>query len=113
MRSPDRKWTLCSPIMAPNLSGIAATDQARALELAELALDFALKHLKPQGNFLVKVFQGAAFEGFLKNLRSRFRRVTVRKPEASRSRSSEVYLLAKRCCGKRETWAWCRLLRCG
>ena len=81
--------------LAPNLSGIAATDQARALELAELALDFALKHLKPQGNFLVKSFQGAAFEGFLKNLRSRFRTVAVRKPDASRSRSSEVYLLAK------------------
>jgi 23S rRNA (uridine2552-2'-O)-methyltransferase len=81
--------------LAPNLSGIAATDQARALELAELALDFALKHLKPQGKFLVKAFQGAAFEGFLKILRSRFRTVAVRKPEASRSRSSEVYLLAK------------------
>jgi 23S rRNA (uridine2552-2'-O)-methyltransferase len=81
--------------LAPNLSGIAATDQARALELAELALDFALKHLKPQGKFLVKTFQGAAFEGFLKVLRSRFRTVTARKPEASRSRSSEVYLLAK------------------
>jgi 23S rRNA (uridine2552-2'-O)-methyltransferase len=71
------------------------TDQARALELAELALDFALKHLKPQGKLLVKSFQGAAFEGFLRNLRSRFRTVTVRKPEASRSRSSEVYLLAQ------------------
>jgi 23S rRNA (uridine2552-2'-O)-methyltransferase len=81
--------------LAPNLSGIAATDQARALELAELALDFALKHLKPRGNFLVKSFQGAAFEGFLKNLRSRFRSVAVRKPDASRSRSSEVYLLAR------------------
>jgi 23S rRNA (uridine2552-2'-O)-methyltransferase len=81
--------------LAPNLSGIAATDQARALELAELALDFALKHLKPRGNFLVKSFQGAAFEGFLKNLRSRFRTVAVRKPDASRSRSSEVYLLAR------------------
>jgi len=81
--------------LAPNLTGIAATDQARALELTELALGFALKHLKPQGKFMVKVFQGAAFEGFLKNLRSRFRTVTVRKPEASRSRSSEVYLLAE------------------
>lgn len=81
--------------LAPNLSGIAATDQARALELAELALDFAVKHLKPQGKFLVKSFQGAAFEGFLKNLRSRFRTVAVRKPDASRSRSREVYLLAK------------------
>ena len=81
--------------LAPNLSGIAATDQARALELAELALDFALKHLKPRVNFLVKSCQGAAFEGFLKNLRSRFRSVAVRKPDASRSRSSEVYLLAR------------------
>jgi 23S rRNA (uridine2552-2'-O)-methyltransferase len=82
--------------MAPNISGIPSSDQARMLELAELALDFALKHLKPQGNFLVKVFQGAAFEPFLKTLRSRFASVAVRKPEASRSRSTEVYVLGKR-----------------
>jgi len=81
--------------MAPNLSGIAVSDQARALELAELALDFALKHLKPQGNFLVKTFQGAGFDSFLKTLRSRFGSVAVRKPDASRSRSSEVYLVGK------------------
>ena len=81
--------------MAPNLSGIPATDQARALELAELARDFALKHLKPQGNFLVKAFQGAGFEDFVKSLRQQFRTVAVRKPEASRSRSREVYVLAK------------------
>ena len=81
--------------MAPNMSGIAASDQARALELAELALDFALKHLKPQGNFLVKTFQGAGFDSFLKTLRSRFNLVAVRKPGASRSRSSEVYLVGK------------------
>jgi 23S rRNA (uridine2552-2'-O)-methyltransferase len=81
--------------MAPNLSGIAMSDQARALELAELALEFALKHLKPQGNFLVKTFQGAGFEGFLKEFRARFRSVAVRKPEASRSRSNEVYLVGK------------------
>jgi len=81
--------------MAPNLSGIPSSDQARMLELAELALEFSLKHLKPQGNFLVKVFQGAGFEPFLKTLRSRFASVAVRKPEASRSRSSEVYLLGK------------------
>jgi len=81
--------------MAPNLSGIPATDQARALELAELARDFALKHLKPQGNFLVKAFQGAGFEDFVKSLRRQFRTVAVRKPEASRSRSREVYVLAK------------------
>jgi 23S rRNA (uridine2552-2'-O)-methyltransferase len=81
--------------MAPNLSGIPASDQARALDLAQLALEFALKHLKPQGNFLVKAFQGAGFESFLKALRVRFKAVAVRKPEASRSRSSEVYLVGK------------------
>jgi 23S rRNA (uridine2552-2'-O)-methyltransferase len=90
-----QKLDLVLSDLAPNLTGIAVTDQARTLELAELALDFALKHLKPQGNFLVKAFQGADFQGFLKNLRSRFRTVAVRKPEASRSRSNEVYLLAK------------------
>ncbi len=81
--------------MAPNLSGIAITDQARALALAELALDFALKHLKPQGNLLVKTFHGAAYEGLLKALRLRFHKVLTRKPEASRSRSREVYVVAK------------------
>ena len=81
--------------MAPNLSGIAVSDQARAMELAELALDFALKHLKPKGNFLVKTFQGTGFESFLKTLRSHFSSVAVRKPDASRSRSSEVYLVGK------------------
>jgi len=81
--------------MAPNLSGIASSDQAQALELAELALDFALKHMKPKGNFLVKTFQGAGFEEYLRNLRGRFSAVAVRKPEASRDRSREVYLLGK------------------
>jgi 23S rRNA (uridine2552-2'-O)-methyltransferase len=81
--------------MAPNLSGIASSDQARAMDLAQLALHFALKHMKPQGNFLVKTFQGAGFEDYLKMLRSRFLAVVVRKPEASRDRSREVYLLGK------------------
>jgi 23S rRNA (uridine2552-2'-O)-methyltransferase len=81
--------------MGPNLSGIATVDQARALELAELARDFALKHLKLQGNLLLKTFHGAGYEGFLKDLRKRFHAVTTRKPAASRSRSSEVYVLAK------------------
>jgi 23S rRNA (uridine2552-2'-O)-methyltransferase len=81
--------------MAPNISGVPSSDQARAIELAELALDFALKHLKPKGNFLVKTFQGAGFESFLKTMRSRFAAVAVRKPDASRSRSSEVYLVGK------------------
>jgi 23S rRNA (uridine2552-2'-O)-methyltransferase len=79
--------------MAPNISGVASADQARAMHLAELALEFALEHLKPDGSFLVKVFQGAGFEEFLKLMRSRFARVVTRKPKASRDRSSEVYLL--------------------
>ena len=81
--------------MAPNLTGIASSDQAQALELAELALDFARKHMKPKGNFLVKTFQGAGFEEYLRSLRGRFSAVAVRKPEASRDRSREVYLLGK------------------
>ncbi|MBI5430334.1 MAG: 23S rRNA (uridine(2552)-2'-O)-methyltransferase RlmE [Nitrosomonadales bacterium] len=80
--------------MAPNMSGIASADQARAMHLAELAMEFALEHLEPQGSFLVKVFQGEGFEDYLKLMRSRFARVVTRKPKASRDRSSELYLLA-------------------
>jgi 23S rRNA (uridine2552-2'-O)-methyltransferase len=79
--------------MAPNISGIAASDQARLMELAEFALEFSVLYLKPNGNFLVKVFQGAGFEGFLREMRARFKRVVSRKPDASRGRSSELYLL--------------------
>ena len=81
--------------MAPNISGIATVDQARSIALAELAADFALKHLKPQGNFLVKTFHGAGYEDLVATLRRSFRQVQSRKPDASRSRSSEVYLLAR------------------
>ncbi len=80
--------------MAPNISGIVSADQARAMHLAELAMDFALEHLTPEGSFLVKVFQGAGFEEYLKNMRQSFSKVVSRKPKASRDRSSEVYLLA-------------------
>jgi 23S rRNA (uridine2552-2'-O)-methyltransferase len=81
--------------MAPNLSGIASADQARSIALAELALEFALKHLKPQGNFLVKTFQGAGYDELVATLRRCFLELHTRKPDASRSRSSEVYLLGK------------------
>lgn len=81
--------------MAPNMSGVASVDQARSIGLAELALDFAVNHLKPQGNFLVKVFQGSGFEQLVAEIRRRFVQVMIRKPEASRSRSNEVYLVAK------------------
>lgn len=81
--------------MAPNISGVATVDQARSVGLAELALDFAVNHLKPQGNFLVKVFQGSGFEALVADIRRKFVQVMIRKPEASRSRSSEVYVVAK------------------
>lgn len=81
--------------MAPNISGVVAADQARAIGLCELALDFAQNHLTPGGNFLVKVFQGSGFDEFRRVMQSAFDAVTVRKPAASRGRSTEVYLLGK------------------
>jgi 23S rRNA (uridine2552-2'-O)-methyltransferase len=80
--------------MAPNMSGVSSVDQARAMELAELARDFAQAHLKRGGAFLVKLFQGAGFDAYVKDLRSRYGKVTMRKPKASRARSPEVYALA-------------------
>lgn len=82
--------------MAPNVSGVGAADQAGQLHLCELALEFAKAHLKPGGDFLTKAFQGEGFEAFLKTLRQDFESVTIRKPKASRPRSREVYLLARR-----------------
>jgi len=79
--------------MAPNISGIAAVDQAGAAYLTELALDFSKEWLKPSGNLLVKVFIGAGFDEILQNMRPMFDKVVTRKPKASRGRSSEVYLL--------------------
>jgi 23S rRNA (uridine2552-2'-O)-methyltransferase len=81
--------------MAPNMSGVASVDQARSIGLAELALDFSVNHLKPKGNFLVKVFQGSGFEQLVAEIRRCFVQVMIRKPEASRSRSNEVYLVGK------------------
>ncbi len=81
--------------MAPNISGIALSDQAKSYYLSELALDFALKHMNPGGNFLVKVFQGGDFDVYVKRLRACFRQVQIRKPDASRNHSKEVYLLGK------------------
>ena len=81
--------------MSPNISGIAVSDQARAMHLAELALEFAARHLKPRGSMLVKVFQGAGFQEFLRAMRARFPTVVTRKPAASRGRSREIYLVGK------------------
>ena len=81
--------------MAPNITGIDAADQASSIHLCELALEFARVHLKPQGAFVVKVFQGEGFDAYLKQVRAVFSSVSIRKPKASRPRSSEVYLVAK------------------
>ncbi len=79
--------------MAPNISGISSVDQPNAVYLTELAVDFSLKWLKPEGNFLVKVFVGSGFEEIVKIMRDSFEKVVTRKPKASRDRSTEVYLL--------------------
>ena len=82
--------------MAPNMSGMGAVDQPRAMYLAELALDFAEQWLAPGGSFVVKVFHGEGFDSFVKKTRSMFEKVQVRKPSASRPRSREVYVLGHR-----------------
>jgi len=81
--------------MAPNMSGMDAVDQPRSMYLVELALDMARQILKPGGDMLVKVFQGEGSEAYFKELRSEFKRLMIRKPKASRPRSSEVYALAR------------------
>ena len=81
--------------MAPNMSGISVSDQARVIHLAELALEFAGRRLKPEGNLLVKTFQGVGFPELREAMRRDFRQVLTRKPQASRGRSSELYLLGK------------------
>ena len=81
--------------MAPNLSGIQAVDQARSIELVELALDFARATLAPDGAFLAKVFQGEGLEELLRSIRTDFAALERRKPEASRARSRELYVLAR------------------
>jgi 23S rRNA (uridine2552-2'-O)-methyltransferase len=91
----DRGVDLVISDMAPNLSGMAAIDQPRSMHLIELALDFARTTLKPGGALLTKVFQGEGFEALLRDMRSEFTQVVNRKPDASRSRSKELYLLAK------------------
>ncbi len=90
-----RKVGLVMSDMAPNMSGVPLVDQARIMYLAELGLEFSKAHLKPDGAFLVKVFQGTDYETFLRSMREVFKTVAVRKPEASRDRSAELYLLGR------------------
>lgn len=79
--------------MAPNISGIAASDQARSMDLAELALEFARSWLEPNGIFVVKLFQGEGFDEFIRQARDTFGSVKTRKPGASRRESREMYLV--------------------
>jgi 23S rRNA (uridine2552-2'-O)-methyltransferase len=81
--------------MAPNMAGIDAVDQPRSMYLAELALEFADRVLAPGGDLLVKLFQGEGFDQIIRDARSRYRKVATKKPKASRSRSPEIYLLAR------------------
>ncbi len=91
----NRRLDLVICDMAPNMSGVSSVDQARSLYLCELALEFARVWLRPEGNFLVKVFQGEGFSDYLTDMRFSFNQVLSRKPKASRDRSNEVYLLGK------------------
>jgi len=81
--------------MAPNITGVDAIDQPSSMYLVELALHFAIENLSKQGVFLVKVFQGEGFDVYLKEMKDSFQKVVTRKPDASRARSREVYLLGR------------------
>ncbi len=81
--------------MAPNMSGISEIDQPQSMYLVELALDMAREVLKPKGDFVAKVFQGEGFDAFMKDCRASFQKVAIRKPDSSRARSREVYVVAK------------------
>jgi len=91
-----RRVDLVMSDMAPNMSGVDVIDQARAADLEALALDFARKVLSPDGTLVMKLFQGAGFQELLAGARRDFGQVRVRKPKASRQRSSEAYLVARK-----------------
>ena len=91
----NRSVDLVISDMAPNSTGIKAVDQPRGMYLSELAVDFARQCLRPQGDLLLKAFQGQGFDALLKDLRTDFASVVSRKPRCSRSRSPEIYLLAR------------------
>jgi len=81
--------------MAPNLTGIASADEARSQALISLAIVFARRMLKPEGCLLVKVFHGSGLDAVIRDMKQVFRQVLIRKPAASRSQSSEVYVLCR------------------
>ncbi len=94
-RLEGKKVDLVLCDIAPNLSGNESIDLPRSMYLAELALDFALKVLARDGSFLIKLFQGEGFDALLAEMKRQFQKTAIRKPKASRSRSREVYILAR------------------
>ncbi|MGA2710798.1 MAG: 23S rRNA (uridine(2552)-2'-O)-methyltransferase RlmE [Steroidobacteraceae bacterium] len=94
-RVGNAKVDLVLSDMAPNMAGIDAVDQPRSMYLAELALEFADRVLAPGGDLLVKLFQGEGFDQIIRDVRRRYGRVVTKKPKASRTRSPEIYLLAR------------------
>jgi 23S rRNA (uridine2552-2'-O)-methyltransferase len=95
VRMQGHRTDLVLSDMSPNITGVIVSDQAKIYHLAELAMEFATQWLQTEGQFLVKVFQGAGFEDFVKQMRLSFKVVVVRKPKASRDSSREVYLLGR------------------
>ena len=91
-----RKMNTVLSDMAPNMSGQLSVDQPKSMYLAELALDMAIKTLTPNGHFIVKVFQGSDFDAYVQIIRQTFKKISIKKPKASRPRSKEVYLLASK-----------------
>lgn len=92
----DQKVDLVISDMAPNLSGVSSADSARIQHVCDLALDFAMNHLKPDGALVVKAFHGSGFSQIVESFKHQFQRVTERKPKASRDKSSETFLVARR-----------------
>lgn len=91
----DRRVDVVISDMAPNISGVDAVDQASSIYLVELALDMARRVLKPKGDFVAKVFQGEGSDDYIKEVKTSFEKVLIRKPDASRPRSREVYVVGK------------------
>jgi 23S rRNA (uridine2552-2'-O)-methyltransferase len=90
-----RRVDLVLSDMAPNISGVSTSDDGRMMHLAELALDFSASHLRPGGSMLIKLFQGAGYMEYRQAMQKQFGMIHTRKPEASRDRSAEVYLLGQ------------------
>ncbi len=91
----EAKVDLVLSDMAPNLSGVSSADSARIQHVCDLAVEFAVQHLKPEGALIVKAFHGSGFSQIVENFKRHFRRVVERKPKASRDKSAETFLVGR------------------